>query len=84
MAGVLASAKTSQDVAIEAFTLSVAGNQLVQDTRIELNQGADTASSAPTAAARATSSRSRSEVRLQGHIDCFLLHEERLAQTDRR
>ena len=76
--GVLASAKTSQDVAIEAFTLSVAGNQLVQDTRIELNQGCryGIIGSNGSGKSNVLAAIAQREVPLPGHIDCFLLHEE--------
>ena len=76
--GVLASHDKALDVAIDAFTLSVAGNQLVADTRVELNQGCryGLIGSNGSGKSNVLAAIAQREVPIPQHVDCYLLHEE--------
>jgi len=76
--GVLASDQASKDVKFTAFSLQVGGNQLINDTDIELNQGCryGLIGANGSGKSNALASIAMRELPLPDHIDVFHLHEE--------
>mmetsp|Transcript_102530 Transcript_102530/g.256919 ORF Transcript_102530/g.256919 Transcript_102530/m.256919 type:complete len:600 (+) Transcript_102530:86-1885(+) len=76
--GVLASDKSNTDVKFDAFSLQVGGNQLINDTEIELNQGCRYGLIGANGSGKSNvlASIAQREVPLPDFIDVFHLHEE--------
>jgi len=76
--GVLASAPTAMDVKFESFSVQVSGNQLITDTRIELNQGCRYGLIGDNGSGKSNvlAAIAQRDLPLPPHIDVFHLHEE--------
>lgn len=76
--GVLASDWRSSDVKFDAFSMQVGGNQLVNDTSIELNQGCRYGLIGENGSGKSNvlSAIAQRDVPLPSHVDVFHLHEE--------
>lgn len=76
--GVLASERTSYDVKFEAFSMQVGGNQLVNDTSIELTKGCRYGLIGENGSGKSNilASIAQRDVPLPDFIDVFHLHEE--------
>mmetsp|Transcript_55956 Transcript_55956/g.144383 ORF Transcript_55956/g.144383 Transcript_55956/m.144383 type:complete len:598 (+) Transcript_55956:67-1860(+) len=76
--GVLASDKRSFDVKFDAFSMQVGGNQLVNDTSIELNRGCRYGLIGENGSGKSNilAAIAQGDLPLPGQVDVFHLHEE--------
>mmetsp|Transcript_8 Transcript_8/g.7 ORF Transcript_8/g.7 Transcript_8/m.7 type:complete len:619 (+) Transcript_8:233-2089(+) len=76
--GVLASPKVSMNVKFQAFSVSIAGNMLVTDTDMELNQECRYGLIGQNGSGKSNilSALAQREVPIPSHVDLFHLHEE--------